>query len=71
MNKRMKMCLGIGAFVLGLCFMLFGPSDLGDNPNLTALVVGAVLGSVVLIGRLIMRKQQQRIDSKQDAEEKE
>ena len=65
------MCMGLGAFAVALCFMLFGPSDVGDNPSLTGLFIGAVLGSAVLIVRLIMRKQQQTTETKQDTEEKE
>ena len=54
-----------------MSFMLFGPSDTGGNPVLNGLILGAILGLVVLVGRLLFRKRQQVTESKEQNKQEE
>ncbi len=67
----MRVIVGLGAFLFGVCFMVFGPADIGDTPGMTGLILGAVLGSVVLAGRLIARRRKQATEPEQDTTKKD
>ena len=71
MDKRMRVFVGLGAFLIAVCFMLFGPSDMGENPSVTGLILGGILGFAVLVGRLIMRRRKQPPDPEHDTNKKE
>lgn len=71
MKTQLKIIAGVAIFLLAIFYMLFGPSDAGDHVALKGALVGAAIGSVVLAGKLLIRRRPRDADTKQNIKQDE